>query len=38
MRRRQTRDERGRMSVNEYLVYENPRENPDYVPDEDKEE
>ena len=33
--RRQTRDERGRMSVNEYLVYENPRENPDYVPDED---
>lgn len=33
--RHQTRDERGRMSVNEYLVYENPRENPDYVPDED---
>lgn len=33
--RRQTRDERGRMSVNEYLVYENPQENPDYVPDED---
>ena len=33
--RRQTRDELGRMSVNEYLVYENPRENPDYVPDED---
>lgn len=32
--RRQTRDERGRMSVNEYLVYENPRENPDYAPDE----
>lgn len=32
--RRQTRDERGRMSVNEYLVYENPQENPDYVPDE----
>lgn len=32
--RHQTRDERGRMSVNEYLVYENPRENPDYVPDE----
>ena len=32
--RRQTRDERGRMSVNEYLVYENPRENPDYIPDE----
>lgn len=28
----QTRDERGRMK---YLVYENPRENPDYVPDED---
>ncbi len=36
--RRQTRDERGRMSVNEYLVYENPRENPDYVPDEDFED
>lgn len=35
--RRQTRDERGRMSVNEYLVYENPRENPDYVPDENFE-
>ncbi|MCM1167646.1 MAG: helix-turn-helix domain-containing protein [Ruminococcus sp.] len=33
--RRQTRDERGRMSVNEYLVYENPRDNPDYDPDED---
>lgn len=33
--RRQTRDERGRMSVNEYLVYENPQENPDYAPDED---
>lgn len=33
--RHQTRDERGRMSVNEYLVYENPQENPDYVPDED---
>lgn len=33
--RRQTRDERGRMSVNEYLVYENPQENPDYIPDED---
>lgn len=32
--RHQTRDERGRMSVNEYLVYENPQENPDYVPDE----
>lgn len=36
--RRQTRDERGRMSVNEYLVYENPRENPDYVPDENFED
>ena len=35
--RHQTRDERGRMSVNEYLVYENPRENPDYIPDEDFE-
>lgn len=35
--RRQTRDERGRMSVNEYLVYENPRENPDYIPDVDFE-
>ena len=33
--RHQTRDERGRMSVNEYLVYENPQENPDYIPDED---
>lgn len=36
--RRQTRDERGRMSVNEYLVYENPSENPDYVPDENFED
>lgn len=36
--RRQTRDERGRMSVNEYLVYENPAENPAYVPDEQTEE
>ncbi len=30
--RHQTRDERGRMSVNEYIVYENPEENPEYCP------
>ncbi len=28
----QRRDERGRMSVNEYTVYENPEQNPDYNP------
>ncbi len=31
--RTQLRDERGRMAQNEYLVYENPQDNPDYVPD-----
>ncbi|MBS7370630.1 MAG: helix-turn-helix domain-containing protein, partial [Oscillospiraceae bacterium] len=30
--RRQLRDERGRMARNEYIVYENPAENPDYIP------
>jgi len=30
--RYQRRDERGRMSVNEYTVYENPEQNPDYKP------
>lgn len=28
--RKQLRDERGRMSQNEYHVYENPKQNPDY--------
>ncbi len=28
----QRRDERGRMSVNEYTVYENPEQNPNYAP------
>ena len=28
--RRQTRDELGKMSQNEYHVYENPKENPDF--------
>lgn len=28
----QRRDERGRMSVNEYAVYENPELNPNYTP------
>lgn len=32
--RYQRRDERGRMSVNEYTVYENPEQNPDYKPSE----
>ncbi len=32
--RTQSRDERGRMSVNEFVVYENPADNPDYIPDE----
>ncbi len=32
--RRQLRDERGRMARNEYIVYENPAENPDYIPPE----
>lgn len=31
--RTQSRDERGRMSVNEFVVYENPADNPDYIPD-----
>ncbi len=31
--RRQKRDERGRMSVSEYTVYENPEQNPNYSPD-----
>ena len=31
--RRQLRDERGRMAQNEYLVYENPTDNPDFVPE-----
>lgn len=30
--RSQSRDERGRMSVNEFMVYENPADNPDYIP------
>ena len=30
----QRRDERGRMSVNEYAVYENPELNPNYTPSE----
>ena len=30
--RTQLRDERGRMAQNEYLVYENPTDNPDFVP------
>ena len=29
--RTQLRDERGRMALNEYRVYENPTDNPDYV-------
>ena len=29
--RKQLRDERGRMAENEYKVYENPEQNPDYV-------
>ena len=33
--RRQLRDERGRMAKNEYIVYENPADNPDYVPSEE---
>ena len=28
----QLRDERGRMAQNEYIVYENPADNPDYIP------
>ena len=35
--RRQLRDERGRMAQNEYLVYENPTDNPDFVPEETAE-
>lgn len=33
--RRQLRDERGRMAKNEYIVYENPADNPDYIPSEE---
>lgn len=33
----QRRDERGRMSVNEYIVYECPEHNPNYDPTEDTE-
>lgn len=36
--RTQLRDERGRMAQNEYRVYEDPTENPDYVPDENDSE
>lgn len=32
--RYQSRDERGRMSVNEFIVYENPADNPDHISDE----
>ena len=32
--RSQSRDERGRMSVNEFIVYENPADNPAHIPDE----
>lgn len=31
--RSQSRDERGRMSVNEFIVYENPADNPDHTSD-----
>ena len=31
--RKQLRDERGRMAENEYRVYENPEQNPDYISD-----
>lgn len=34
----QRRDERGRMSVNEYAVYENPEPNPNYTPPESANE
>ena len=33
----QSRDERGRMSVNEYIVYECPEQNPNYDPTKDTE-
>lgn len=36
--RYQRRDKRGRMSVNEYAVYENPGQNPEYIPTNDNEE
>jgi len=36
--RSQRRDERGRMSVNEYIVYENPDQNPNYAPANEKTE
>ncbi len=35
--RSQSRDERGRMSVNEFIVYENPADNPDHITDENVE-
>ena len=35
--RSQRRDERGRMSVSEYKVFENPEQNPNYVPDENSD-
>lgn len=35
--RRQLRDERGRMAQNEYLVYDNPTDNPGFVPEETAE-
>lgn len=35
--RYQSRDKLGRMSVNEYVVYECPEENPDYTPTEETE-
>lgn len=36
--RTQLRDERGRMAQNEYRVYEDPTDNPDYVPSENVSE
>ncbi len=36
--RSQKRDERGRMSANEYIVYENPDQNPNYAPANEKPE
>jgi len=36
--RSQKRDERGRMSVNEYIVYENPDQNPNYASSNEKTE
>ncbi len=34
----QKRDQRGRMSANEYIVYENPDQNPNYAPANEKPE